>query len=34
MAVDDLDRVLRTNLTGSFLCLREAGRAMAGAGAG
>src|SRR5215831_19084823 len=29
MSLADWDRVLRTNLTGSFLCLREAARVMA-----
>jgi glucose 1-dehydrogenase len=30
----DWERILRTNLTGTFLCLREAGKVMAGAGGG
>jgi glucose 1-dehydrogenase len=30
MSVDLWERILRTNLTGSFLCLREAGKLMAG----
>jgi glucose 1-dehydrogenase len=34
MALDDWNRVLRTNLTGAFLCLREAGNAIAAAGGG
>jgi glucose 1-dehydrogenase len=34
MALDDWNRVLQTNLTGSFLCLREAARRMAEAGGG
>lgn len=34
MSLDDWETVLRTNLTGAFLCLREAGKAMADAGGG
>lgn len=34
MSLDDWDAVMRTNLTGTFLCLREAGRVMAAAGGG
>jgi glucose 1-dehydrogenase len=34
MSLDDWERVLRTNLTGAFLCLREVGRQMADAGGG
>ena len=34
MALSDWERVLRTNLTGSFLCLREAGKWMAANGGG
>jgi glucose 1-dehydrogenase len=34
MSLGDWERVLRTNLTGSFLCLREAGKMMAGGGGG
>ena len=34
MTLQDWERVLRTNLTGAFLCLREAGRVMAKAGGG
>jgi glucose 1-dehydrogenase len=34
MGVGDWDRVLRTNLTGAFLCLREAAKVMAGHGGG
>jgi glucose 1-dehydrogenase len=34
MPLDDWDAVLRTNLTGAFLCMREAGRVMAEARAG
>ena len=34
MPLADWEAVLRTNLTGAFLCLREAGRAMAKAVAG
>ena len=34
MSLDDWERVLRTNLTGAFLCLREAGRVMARSGGG
>jgi glucose 1-dehydrogenase len=30
----DWERILRTNLTGTFLCLREAGKVMADAGGG
>ncbi len=33
-SVEDWDRILRTNLTGAFLCLREAGKVMAEAGQG
>jgi glucose 1-dehydrogenase len=33
-SVEDWDRILRTNLTGAFLCLREAGKVMADAGQG
>lgn len=32
MALEDWDRVLRTNLTGTFLCCQEAFRAMSGQG--
>ncbi|MGB9278681.1 MAG: glucose 1-dehydrogenase [Pseudonocardiaceae bacterium] len=31
---DDWERILRTNLTGAFLCLREAGKVMAGGAGG
>lgn len=34
MPLDEWNAVLRTNLTGSFLCLREAGKLMAQAGRG
>jgi glucose 1-dehydrogenase len=34
MSLDDWNAVLRTNLTGSFLCLREAGKVMAAADGG
>ena len=34
MPLKDWERVLRTNLTGAFLCLREAGKAMAKGGGG
>jgi glucose 1-dehydrogenase len=34
MSITDWERVLRTNLTGSFLCLREAGKVMAKDGGG
>jgi glucose 1-dehydrogenase len=34
MSLKDWDRVLRTNLTGAFLCLREAGKVMANGGGG
>src|SRR5919205_3130066 len=34
MSLEDWERVIRTNLTGAFLCLREAGNVMAGAGGG
>ena len=34
MSLKDWDRVLRTNLTGAFLCLREAGKVMAKGGGG
>lgn len=34
MSLDDWDRVIRTNLTGAFLCLREAGIVMADSGGG
>jgi glucose 1-dehydrogenase len=34
MPLKDWDRVLRTNLTGAFLCLREAGKVMARGGGG
>jgi glucose 1-dehydrogenase len=34
MSLEDWDRVLRTNLTGAFLCLREAGNVMADGGGG
>lgn len=34
MDLDAWNAVLRTNLTGSFLCLREAGKVMAAAGGG
>ncbi len=33
-SVEDWDLILRTNLTGAFLCLREAGKVMAEAGQG
>jgi len=34
LPLGDWERVLRTNLTGAFLCLREAGKVMAAAGGG
>lgn len=34
MSLEDWEKVLRTNLTGSFLCLREAGKVMAAGGGG
>jgi glucose 1-dehydrogenase len=34
MSLEDWERVLRTNLTGAFLCLREAGNVMADGGGG
>jgi glucose 1-dehydrogenase len=34
MSLEDWERVLRTNLTGAFLCLREAGNVMAEGGGG
>jgi glucose 1-dehydrogenase len=34
MTLADWERVIRTNLTGTFLCLREAGRVMARGGGG
>ncbi len=34
MSLDDWSAVLRTNLTGAFLCLREAGKVMAEGGGG
>jgi glucose 1-dehydrogenase len=34
MSLDEWSAVLRTNLTGSFLCLREAGKVMAETGGG
>lgn len=34
MSLEDWEKVLRTNLTGSFLCLREAGKVMAADGGG
>ena len=34
MSLEDWNAVLRTNLTGSFLCLREAGKVMAAADGG
>lgn len=34
MGLADWSAVLQTNLTGAFLCLREAGKVMAGAGGG
>jgi glucose 1-dehydrogenase len=34
MSLEDWGRVLQTNLTGAFLCLREAANVMAGAGGG
>jgi len=34
MSLEDWSRVLHTNLTGAFLCLREAGNVMAKAGGG
>src|SRR5207245_45006 len=34
MSLDDWSAVLRTNLTGAFLCLREAGKVMAEHGSG
>ena len=34
MSLDDWESVIRTNLTGAFLCLREAGAVMAETGAG
>lgn len=34
MSAKDWDAVLQTNLTGAFLCLREAGKVMAAAGGG
>ena len=34
MSLSDWDRVIRTNLTGAFLCLREAGKVMAAGGGG
>lgn len=34
MSLDDWERVLRTNLTGAFLCMREAARVMVQAGRG
>jgi glucose 1-dehydrogenase len=32
MSLDEWQRVIQTNLTGAFLCLREAGKVMAGSG--
>jgi glucose 1-dehydrogenase len=34
LALDEWERVLRTNLTGSFLCLRETAKLMAASGGG
>lgn len=34
MSLDDWNRVLATNLTGAFLCMREVGKLMANAGGG
>ncbi len=34
MSLDDWDAVIRTNLTGAFLCIREAGKVMADGGGG
>jgi glucose 1-dehydrogenase len=34
MSLDDWDAVIRTNLTGAFLCIREAGKVMADSGGG
>jgi glucose 1-dehydrogenase len=34
MSLEDWERVLRTNLTGAFLCLREAAKVMVAAGRG
>jgi glucose 1-dehydrogenase len=34
MSLDDWNAVLRTNLTGAFLCLREAGKVMSESGGG
>lgn len=34
MPLDEWQRVIRTNLTGSFLCLREAGKVMVASGGG
>ena len=34
MSIDDWERVLRTNLTGAFLCLRECGKVMRDEGGG
>ncbi len=34
MSLEDWERILRTNLTGTFLCCREAGRLMAAPGRG
>ncbi len=34
MSLDDWNAVIRTNLTGAFLCIREAGKVMAGGGGG
>jgi glucose 1-dehydrogenase len=34
MSLDDWDAVIRTNLTGTFLCMREAGKVMAQEGGG
>lgn len=34
MSLPDWDAVIRTNLTGAFLCLREAAKVMAGSGGG
>jgi glucose 1-dehydrogenase len=34
MSLDDWNAVIRTNLTGAFLCMREAGKVMADGGGG